>query len=101
MRRARRAHIPGQRGRFPTGGTVSILDEFRLTGRVAIVTGASSGLGGGFAHALAQAGGSGVLAARPTGRLASVAAAVQADGGRAISVPLDVTDPDSCQAVAD
>jgi NAD(P)-dependent dehydrogenase (short-subunit alcohol dehydrogenase family) len=80
---------------------VSILDEFRLTGRVAIVTGASSGLGVAFAHALSQAGASVVLAARRTDRLASVAAAVQADGGRAISVPLDVTDPDSCQAVAD
>ena len=80
---------------------MSILDEFRLTGRVAIVTGASSGLGVAFAHALSQAGASVVLAARRTDRLASVAAAVQADGGRAISVPLDVTDPDSCQAVAD
>jgi NAD(P)-dependent dehydrogenase (short-subunit alcohol dehydrogenase family) len=80
---------------------VSILDEFRLTDRVAIVTGASSGLGVAFAHALSQAGASVVLAARRTDRLASVAAAVQADGGRAISVPLDVTDPDSCQAVAD
>lgn len=80
---------------------MSILDEFRLTDRVAIVTGASSGLGVAFAHALSQAGASVVLAARRTDRLAAVAAAVQADGGRAISVPLDVTDPDSCQAVAD
>jgi NAD(P)-dependent dehydrogenase (short-subunit alcohol dehydrogenase family) len=80
---------------------VSILDEFRLTDRVAIVTGASSGLGVAFAHALSQAGASVVLAARRTDRLAAVAAAVQADGGRAISVPVDVTDPDSCQALAD
>jgi NAD(P)-dependent dehydrogenase (short-subunit alcohol dehydrogenase family) len=79
---------------------VSILDEFLLTDRVAIVTGASSGLGVAFAHALSQAGASVVLAARRTDRLASVAAAIAAGGGRAMSVPVDVADPDSCSALA-
>jgi len=79
---------------------VSILDEFRLTGQVAIVTGASSGLGVAFARALTDAGASVLLAARRSDRLASVAAAIEADGGRAVSVHCDVADPDSCAAVA-
>jgi NAD(P)-dependent dehydrogenase (short-subunit alcohol dehydrogenase family) len=79
---------------------VSILDEFLLTDKVAIVTGASSGLGVAFAHALAEAGAAVVLGARRTDRLASVAAAIQAAGGRALAVPADVADPDSCAALA-
>jgi NAD(P)-dependent dehydrogenase (short-subunit alcohol dehydrogenase family) len=79
---------------------VSILDEFLLIDRVAIVTGASSGLGVAFVTALSQAGASVVLGARRADRLASVAAAIQADGGRALSVPVDVTDPHSCDALA-
>jgi NAD(P)-dependent dehydrogenase (short-subunit alcohol dehydrogenase family) len=80
---------------------VSILDEFRLTGRVAIVTGASSGLGVAFAHALTDAGAAVVLGARRADRLASVAAAITADGGRALSVPVDVADPASCTSLAE
>jgi NAD(P)-dependent dehydrogenase (short-subunit alcohol dehydrogenase family) len=79
---------------------VPILDEFRLTGRVAIVTGASSGLGVAFGRALAEAGASVVLAARRTDRLATHAASIEADGGRAVGVPVDVTDPASCAALA-
>jgi NAD(P)-dependent dehydrogenase (short-subunit alcohol dehydrogenase family) len=78
---------------------VSILDEFRLTGQVAIVTGASSGLGVAFARALADAGAGVVLGARRADRLASVAAAIEAGGGRAVGVPFDVADPDSCAAL--
>jgi NAD(P)-dependent dehydrogenase (short-subunit alcohol dehydrogenase family) len=79
---------------------VSILDEFLLTDKVAIVTGASSGLGVAFAHALAEVGASVVLGARRTDRLASVAAEIEASGGRALAVPADVADPDSCRALA-
>jgi NAD(P)-dependent dehydrogenase (short-subunit alcohol dehydrogenase family) len=80
---------------------VSILDEFRLTGRVAIVTGASSGLGVAFAHALTDAGAAVVLGARRGDKLASVAAAIAADGGQALSAPVDVADPDSCTSLAE
>jgi len=80
---------------------VSILDEFRLTDRVAIVTGASSGLGVAFARALADAGAVVVLGARRADRLASVAAAIKADGGQALSAPVDVADPASCTSLAE
>jgi NAD(P)-dependent dehydrogenase (short-subunit alcohol dehydrogenase family) len=80
---------------------VSILDEFRLTGRVAIVTGASSGLGVAFAHALSDAGAAVVLGARRADRLASVAAAITAGGGQALSAPVDVADPASCTSLAE
>jgi NAD(P)-dependent dehydrogenase (short-subunit alcohol dehydrogenase family) len=80
---------------------VSILDEFRLTGRVAIVTGASSGLGVAFARALSEAGATVVLGARRADRLAAVAEAIRADGGQALSVPVDVADPASCTSLAE
>jgi NAD(P)-dependent dehydrogenase (short-subunit alcohol dehydrogenase family) len=80
---------------------VSILDEFRLTGQVAIVTGASSGLGVAFAHALSDAGAAVVLGARRADKLASVAEAITADGGQALSVPVDVADPASCTSLAE
>jgi NAD(P)-dependent dehydrogenase (short-subunit alcohol dehydrogenase family) len=79
---------------------MSILDQFLLTDRVAIVTGASSGLGLAFANALSQAGASVVLAARRTDRLASVAAEIQAEGRQALTVTTDVADPAACDAVA-
>ena len=79
---------------------MSILDDFLLTDKVAIVTGASSGLGVAFAHALADAGATVVLGARRTDRLGSVAAAIEAAGGRALAVPADVADPESCTALA-
>jgi NAD(P)-dependent dehydrogenase (short-subunit alcohol dehydrogenase family) len=78
---------------------VSVKELFRLDGRVAIVTGASSGLGVGFAQGLAEAGADVVLAARRADRLADTAALVSAAGRRALEVPTDVADPSACEAV--
>ncbi|MET7992044.1 glucose 1-dehydrogenase [Amycolatopsis sp. NPDC005232] len=76
-----------------------VLDLFLLDGKVALVTGASSGLGAGFARALAEAGADVVLAARRTDRLAEVAESVRDLGRRAAVVAADVADPAACDAL--
>jgi NAD(P)-dependent dehydrogenase (short-subunit alcohol dehydrogenase family) len=65
---------------------------FDLTGRTAFVTGTTSGLGRHFAKVLAAAGAAVALAGRRTDRLAEVKAEIEAAGGRAAAIPLDVTD---------
>lgn len=72
--------------------------EIELAGRVAFVTGASSGLGAQFAKTLAAAGAGVVLAARRVERLKSLRAEIEAAGGDAHVVGLDVTDPVSIRA---
>jgi NAD(P)-dependent dehydrogenase (short-subunit alcohol dehydrogenase family) len=74
---------------------------FDLTGKVAIVTGASSGLGVAFARGLAEAGADVALGARRVDRLAETARLVEDAGRRAIAVATDVADPDACQALVD
>ena len=69
-----------------------------LAGRVALVTGASSGLGAQFARALADSGAGVVLAARRMERLKTLRAEIEANGGDAHVVELDVTDPDSIKS---
>ena len=69
-----------------------------LSGRVALVTGASSGLGTQFAKTLAKAGAGVVLAGRRIERLKTLRAEIEADGGDAHVVTLDVTDHDSIKA---
>jgi len=80
---------------------MSVMDLFRLDGRVAIVTGASSGLGVAFAQALAEAGADVVLGARRVDRLEETRALVEATGRRAVTVATDVADPEACQALVD
>jgi NAD(P)-dependent dehydrogenase (short-subunit alcohol dehydrogenase family) len=69
-----------------------------LSGRVAFVTGASSGLGLQFAKTLAAAGAGVVLAARREDRLKALRAEIESEGGVAHVVTLDVTDTDSIKA---
>lgn len=76
--------------------------SFRLDGRRALVTGASSGIGLGAAVALADAGAQVTLVARRETELAAVGDAIRAAGGLAQDLPLDVTDLDTtARAVAD
>jgi NAD(P)-dependent dehydrogenase (short-subunit alcohol dehydrogenase family) len=65
---------------------------YDLTGRVAFVTGATSGLGRHFAKVLAAAGAAVALSGRRTDRLADVKAEIESAGGRAAAIALDVTD---------
>jgi len=69
-----------------------------LSGRVALVTGASSGLGAQFARTLARAGAGVVLAARRMERLKTLRAEIESQGGDAHVVELDVTDVDSIRS---
>jgi 3-oxoacyl-[acyl-carrier protein] reductase len=71
---------------------MSVAAIFDLSGQVALVTGASSGLGVRFAEVLAEAGAAVVLVARRAERLAAVKAAIDKNGGRALAVAADVTD---------
>ena len=72
--------------------------DIDLSGRVAFVTGASSGLGAQFARKLARAGAGVVLAARRLERLKTLRAEIEAAGGDAHVVELDVTDHDSIKS---
>lgn len=77
-----------------------VLDQFRLDGRVVVVTGASSGLGVAFATACAEAGADVVLAARRIDKLGDTAALVRDLGRRALTVQTDVTDAAQCAGLA-
>ena len=79
---------------------MSVLDLFRLDGRVAVITGASAGLGVVLAQALAEAGADVVLAARRADRLAETAALVEKAGRHQLAVRTDVASPEDCQRVA-
>lgn len=71
---------------------------FDVRGKVALVTGASSGLGDHFARTLAASGAIVVASARRAERLAALVDEIAAAGGKAIAVPMDVTDPASVTA---
>jgi len=72
--------------------------EFNLQGKIALVTGASSGLGARFAKVLAEAGAQVVLASRRIERLKELRAEIEAGGGAAHVVALDVADYGSIKA---
>jgi len=71
-----------------------------LAGRVAVVTGASSGLGEAAAELLAARGAKVAVLARRADRLAALTGRIEANGGTALAVPVDVTDAEAVQAAA-
>ncbi len=72
--------------------------DFRLDGKVAMVTGAGRGLGRSIAEALARAGAGVAVIARSADELAETAATIRAIGGNALALPLDVTAPATAAA---
>ena len=74
---------------------------FSMQGKVALVTGAGSGMGERFAHTLAAAGATVVCAARRTERIESVAASIKAAGGNAIAIELDIGSSESVKHAFD
>jgi NAD(P)-dependent dehydrogenase (short-subunit alcohol dehydrogenase family) len=78
---------------------MELTDVFRLDGKVAIVTGASYGLGVLFADILASAGADVVVTARSADKLADTAKLVENLGRRSLVVPADVTVYDDCERV--
>ncbi|KZB85718.1 SDR family oxidoreductase [Amycolatopsis regifaucium] len=77
-----------------------ILDRFRLTDQVAVVTGAGRGIGAATAVALAEAGADVVISSRTEAQLDDVAALVAATGRRARVVPADLSDPAAAAELA-
>jgi 7-alpha-hydroxysteroid dehydrogenase len=80
---------------------MSVLDLFRLDGKVAVVTGAGKGIGRGIARALAEAGADVVVSSRNQADLDSLAAEIRALGRQALAVTADVTDGEQFATLAD
>jgi len=78
---------------------MSVLDSFRMDGKVAIVTGASSGLGVAFAQGVAQAGADVAICARRAERLQATKEAVEAAGRRCVAIEADVSIVEDCARV--
>ncbi len=76
----------------------NVLDRFRLTDKVGIVTGAGKGIGAAIAIAFAEAGADVALLARTESDLEDVATEVRARGRRAIAIPFDMNDLDRLPA---
>jgi len=74
------------------------LNQFSLNDRIALVTGASSGIGHCLAKGLAAAGAKVVVAARRTDKLAELVLDIQNAGGKALAVAMDVTDKETIAA---
>jgi len=72
-----------------------------LSGQVALVTGASQGLGRAIAEALAAAGATVAIVARSADKLAQVAAGIRAAGGKAVEIPCDVSKAEEAQRVVE
>ena len=75
--------------------------DFSLDGQVAVITGGSKGIGLGIARAMAEAGASVALGARTEETLQQAVKEIEAAGGKAIGVPMDVTDPQTVRRLVD
>src|ERR687898_2110585 len=82
------------------GGGAVILDRFRLTDKVAVVTGAGRGIGAATAVAFAEAGADVVISSRTESQLEEVAARVEQAGRQAAVVPADLADVDAVAGLA-
>jgi NAD(P)-dependent dehydrogenase (short-subunit alcohol dehydrogenase family) len=82
-------------------GSDVVNDRFSMEGRVAVITGAGTGIGRASALVLAEHGADIVLAGRREEPLKSTATEIEAQGRRAVVVPTDVTDAEACQALVD
>ncbi len=80
---------------------MSIIDRFRLDGRVAVVSGGAGLYGRQIVEALAEAGATAVMASRNVANLEEVVAELTARGLRAAAMPLDQGEPDSITALRD
>ena len=78
-----------------------IFKLFDLAGKVALVTGGSSGIGGEIADALAEAGAAVVLVARRIAELEAASKSIESRGGRAANIPCDLTDRKAIYACAE
>ena len=81
---------PTSTGPVPGGGRL-------LESKIAIITGASRGIGAAAARVFAAAGATVVLAARSEDDLEAVAAQIRGGGGEALAIPTDVADPDAAE----
>jgi len=77
------------------------MNLFDLSGRVAVVTGGNGGIGLGMATGLANAGAAVVIAGRQADKSAAAVKTIEAAGGKAIAIAVDVADPASCRAMID
>jgi NAD(P)-dependent dehydrogenase (short-subunit alcohol dehydrogenase family) len=80
---------------------MGVLDRFDLNGKVAVVTGASSGLGVAVAQAMAEAGADVAIGARRLEQLRETQELVERTGRRGLAVQTDITSVDQCQALVD
>ena len=80
---------------------MNVLDTFQLTGRRALITGSSAGIGLALAEALAQAGAHVILNGRTASKVEAAQQALRAQGLSVSSAVFDVTDADSVRAAVD